>query len=343
MSAPLLPEDSSEPSLPPPSLTPATASGADGHASQWAARSAASITTRLGFFSLKLFSDVVELRSIGRAADRNHLAASAASKRISDMEDLFGTQLLYRMARGVEPTPAGYALYHHANSALKSLQQLSADLSEFARGMRGHVRTFANLTAVVQFLPSDLASFRRTHTDVRIDIEEQSTSAILDAVSSGMADIGIVAPVQPYPSALQFWHYRDVRLVLVVPPDHPLLTHQSVRFDQAVLFDFVGLAAGGGWDRLMTRSAGDYGLALRTGVRVRSYDAVSHMVSAGLGVSVLPAETADVYAQSLGLRIIKLDEPWADLPLHVCVRDYRALSAPARVFLHHLLDQKPAP
>lgn len=306
-----------------------------------ASRAAVPPITRLDFFSLKLFADVVELRNMTKAAERNYLAASAASKRISDLEEMFSTQLLYRLARGVEPTPAGYVLYRHAQSTLGGLRQLNAELSEYAQGVRGQIRVFASLAAVIQFLPDDLAKFRESHPDVRVDLQEQSTSDTLESVTSGLADIGIVSPVVEYPNALQFWHYRATRLVLVTPAVHPLAKRKSIKFFEALEHEFVSLTNGGGWDRLVTQAANAYNQIVRTRVRVGSYDAACHMVRAKLGISIVPGEIAAGYSKSLGIKMIRLDEPWAELSLDMCVRDYKTLAVPARLFIDHLLGRKP--
>ena len=76
---------------------------------------------RVDLTSLQLFVAVCELGSIGRAAEREFIAASAISKRLSDLEATLGTPLLYRHARGVDLTPAGESLLHHARSVLFSL------------------------------------------------------------------------------------------------------------------------------------------------------------------------------------------------------------------------------
>jgi DNA-binding transcriptional LysR family regulator len=114
---------------------------------------------RIDLTSLQLFVAVCELGSIGRAAEREFIAASAISKRLSDLEATLGTPLLYRHARGVDLTPAGESLLHHARSVLYSLEKMQGELSEYADGVRGHVRVHANISAIVQFLPEDLGAF----------------------------------------------------------------------------------------------------------------------------------------------------------------------------------------
>ena len=71
-----------------------------------------SFARRMDLTSLQLFVAVCELGSIGRAAEREFIAASAVSKRLSDLEATLETPLLYRHTRGVDLTPAGESLLH---------------------------------------------------------------------------------------------------------------------------------------------------------------------------------------------------------------------------------------
>ena len=128
---------------------------------------------RIDLTSLQLFVAVCELGSIGRAAEREFIAASAVSKRLSDLEATLDTPLLYRHTRGVDLTPAGESLLHHARSVLFSLEKMQGELSEYADGVRGHVRVHANISAIVQFLPEDLGAFIAANMpQVKIDLEE---------------------------------------------------------------------------------------------------------------------------------------------------------------------------
>src|SRR5947208_10935378 len=150
-----------------------------------------SFVRKIDLTSLQLFVAVCELGSIGKAAEREFIAASAVSKRLSDLETAVGTPLLYRHARGVNLTPAGQSLLHHARAVLFGLEKMQAELSEYADGVRGHVRIHANISAIVQFLPEDLGAFSQEHPQVKIDLEEHLSTEVLRAVQEGAADLGI--------------------------------------------------------------------------------------------------------------------------------------------------------
>src|SRR5258708_27920256 len=127
---------------------------------------------RLDMESLRIFVAVIEEGSIAAAAARTHIVASAVSKRVSDLEEDAGTPLLYRHSRGVQPTPAGEALYHHAKRLSEHLQQISDELSEYSAGVRGHTPVFVNFTAMVQYLPGVLRPFLPPHPHVPVDIAQ---------------------------------------------------------------------------------------------------------------------------------------------------------------------------
>ena len=188
-------------------------------------------TRRIDLTSLQLFVAVCERGSIGKAAEQEFLATSAVSKRLSDLEATVGSSLLYRTARGATPTPAGQSLLHHARSVLFSLDKMQGELSEYADGVRGHVRVHANISAIVQFLPEDLGTFIRAHEQIKIDLEEHLSNEVIRAVHEGAADLGIChTGASSQTTDLQTRPYRQDHLALVVPSAPPTGRTQGARF-----------------------------------------------------------------------------------------------------------------
>jgi molybdate transport repressor ModE-like protein len=129
---------------------------------------------RFDLVDLRLFLLVVEAASITHGAARAGMALASASERIRLMEDSLGAPLLERNRRGVRATPAGSALVHHAQLVIQQLERMRAELSEYAEGLRGRVRLFANTTATAEFLPAALGPFLSLHPQIDIDLEERS-------------------------------------------------------------------------------------------------------------------------------------------------------------------------
>lgn len=192
---------------------------------------------------LELFVAVADAGSIARAAERSHTVASAVSKRISDLEEVFGCALIVRAAKGVELTPAGHALLVRARVLLHQATQLDDEMRRHASGSRGYVRVFANISSIVEFLPGALASFSAAHPDIHVQLEEHVSSAIAAAVADSSADFGILSEL-PLIDGLTMVPFRNDELVVVLQPDHPLARRQSLAFAEIADQPFVGLHAG---------------------------------------------------------------------------------------------------
>ncbi len=288
---------------------------------------------RIDLTSLQLFVAVCELGSIGRAAEREFIAASAISKRLSDLEATLNTTLLYRHARGVDLTPAGESLLHHARSVLYSLEKMQGELSEYADGVRGHVRVHANISAIVQFLPEDLGVFTRAHEAIKIDLEEHLSSEVLRAVQEGAADLGI-CHVADGSSELQSLPYRRDRLALIVPAGH----ETAVDFVATLDDDHVGLHTNSSIYVAMHQAALDAGRAIRLRIHVTGLDAMCRMIDNGLGVGVMPERAFDLLQAGIGSRLVRvaLNDAWAEREIRLVARDFSTLPVAARTLVNHL-------
>ena len=291
---------------------------------------------RIDLVSLSLFNLVARTGSISQGAELAMLAVGAASKRITDLEAAFGVSLLARHSRGVKLTPAGEALHLHVQRILGDVDQMSADLSDHAKGLMGVVRLWANTSAITQFLPGDLAGFARLQPGIRIELTEADSHEVVLAILDGRADLGIFADRTPS-LGLQTRLYRRDRLVLVVPPGHPLAGREQVAFAEAVDYDFVSLTQATSLAQRLALESGQLRKPLRIRIHVRSFDAMCQMVAAGLGIAVLPVAAARPLVQALGLRQIPLSDPWVERQLLLGARDLGALARPVRSLLDHLM------
>jgi len=296
-----------------------------------------SFARRIDLTSLQLFVAVCELGSIGRAAEREFIAASAVSKRLSDLEAALDTPLLYRHTRGVDLTPAGESLLHHARSVLFSLEKMQGELSEYADGVRGHVRIHANISAVIQFLPEDLGRFVQHHPEVKIDLEEHLSTEVLRAVQEGAADLGICNTGVLSPGhELQVRPYRQDHLVLIVPRKHPLARRKAVAFEETLDCDHVGLHSNSSVYLAMRDAAASVGRTIRLRIRVTGLDAMCRMIHNGLGVGVMPLRAFELMHGVGDLECVRLSDAWASRSIDLVARDFSTLPVTGRLLVQHL-------
>ena len=113
---------------------------------------------------------------------------------------------------------------------------------------------------------------------------------------------------------------------------------KKVAFAEAVDYDFVSLAQATSLAQRLELESRQMSKPLRIRIQVRSFDAMCQMVSAGLGIAVLPMAAAQPMEQALGLRLIELSDDRVARELMLGARDLGALARPVRYLLDHLVS-----
>ena len=290
---------------------------------------------RFDLVDLRLFVAVAEARSITHGAVSANLALASASERIRGLEDALGVVLLKRGRRGVVLTAAGESLLGHARVVLHDVEVLRGDLAGYARGVKASVHLLANTSGLAEHLPKALAVFLRDNPHVNVDVEERESGDIAQAIAAGAADIGLAIDLA-LPEGIVRFPFCDDRLVLVVSRHDELAGRRQVGFAEVLGRDFVGLASAAALQGHLAAQAARLGARLTFRARLKDFDAVCRMVSAGIGVAIVPEAAARRCARSVKIKAVRLRDPWAVRRLAICVRDIETLSRPARQLVEHL-------
>ncbi|UYA61394.1 LysR family transcriptional regulator [Pectobacterium colocasium] len=285
--------------------------------------------------SLRIFLQVAQTGSLTKAAEKFHITLSALSKRIAELERTVDCALFVRMPRGLALTPAGKELVNLASNVLSNVERMASEMNDYAVGVRGHVHMWANTSAVIQFLPQDLASFLQTRPLIRINLEEKLSKTVVTALAMGEADIGIFAD-NVGSQGVEKIPYRQDKLVVLVPPQHPLSARSEVSFNDTLHYDYVGLNSGSSLLKQLRDASDELGRVLRLRVQLSSFDGICRMIEAGLGISVLPEGAIRPEVLGTGLRAINLTDEWASRQLWLGVKSGAILQPEVANLLTHL-------
>lgn len=279
--------------------------------------------------TVQLFIAVAETGGITRGAERLHLAPTAASRRILELEAQLGVALFERRPHGMGLTEAGRALLAHARGITHTVQRMQDDAAAFFGGDVGMVRVAAPKSAVIQFLPVDIQRCAAALPGVRIDLQEMNSQQVLQALRRGTVDVGIYEgslggvdlPTGPY---------REDRLVLVVARGHALARHKRARLQDVLDCDLIVLGEGSAISIQLERLAEEAGRVLRMRMRVGGFDSMMALVALNLGGGVVPEAIARELAS--GSRFVRLPiaEDWAGRRFVLCHRPPDLLSSAAR-------------
>ncbi len=292
---------------------------------------------RFDLVDLRLFVMVAESNSFTKGAEKVFLSVAAASLRIKSLEERLGAQLLYRNKRGVSLTRAGEVLLEHAFRVLNEIEQLQHEIQPFSQGVRGHVRLFANATAICEFMPEVLARFFETNPAITVDLQERLSAEIVHAVLEGIADIGVIS-ARVAADGLETLPYKKDQMVIVAPQSHPLAELRSVHFADALDYEFISLDSRSASYSYLQQEVEVLGRTMHKRIQVSSYDAMCRMVEAGVGVGVLPETTARRLSGLSQISIVQLLDEWATRELRICVRKQSELRPFARELIDFILQ-----
>lgn len=266
---------------------------------------------RFDLVSVRLAVACAQTGSLTGAAREAHLALAAASRRIRELEEALGSPLFERHARGLLPTAAGRVFVKHGLTLLQTLEQLGAELADLQQGIARHIRLCASTAAINQFLPPLLARYAALHPQLRVDLEEQVSEAVVATLREGRADLGVFVE-GPDVTGLVTQVFRHDELVLVLPRGHALAAGTTpLPFAEALDEDWISLNAGAAMLQKQQQTALAAGKPLRLRMQVRSFDAVCHLVASGLGIAVLPAAAALPIVRAMKLASRPLADDWA--------------------------------
>lgn len=294
-------------------------------------------TSHFDLNTLRLFIITADSGSLTRAAASASITLSAASKRIAEMERNIDCQLFIRHPRGMELTAAGQGLLRHARALLDSVNSMASELKDYARGAIGQVRIAANVSAVIQFLPEDLACFFLHNPGIRIYLEETLSEAVVNSVESGRVDIGIFAD-NVDATALRTYPWRKDRLVLLTPVSHPLAQHDDIWFEETLSWDYVALNQGSSLLRRITDAALSAGHLLKVNIQVTSFDAVCRMIQAGLGIGILPVGAITPALLGTSLKAINIRDDWGQRTLRLGIHPKKPLQPESEKLLQYLMS-----
>lgn len=290
---------------------------------------------RFDLVSLRLFMAVVDAGSLTAGADRFGISLAAASRRVIELEHHCGKALLQRSQRGVTATSEGQAVHRHVIELVANLERLALAVDDMHAGAGGHLRLWANPSALGGFLPAVLAAYAQRHPDVRIDLEDALSEDSVRAVAAGSAELAVIGDNTPREGLETFVCNID-EVVLITPPGHALAGAAAVPFERALDYDFVSLSRTSSLTRKLSAAAEAHGRNLRIRVQARSFDAMCRMVAAGLGVTVLPRTGASMYADALGLKVMALEGIDVQRRLLLAMRSRAALSPAASALVESI-------
>ncbi|MCX4956895.1 LysR family transcriptional regulator [Streptomyces virginiae] len=273
---------------------------------------------------LAYFVAVAEKQNFTRAAERVHISQSGISAQIRQLERELGAELFDRSARTATLTAAGAAALAPARAALAAAAAVGQAVGDVAGVIRGRITVGMVVGCTVTPLFEALAAFHRAHPGVEIALLEDNSDRLVQGVRAGTVDVALIGTATAAPAGLEALTLVSERLVVAVPPDHPLAHRRRVTLRDLADHPVICMPAGTGLRTVLDQACAAQRLQPVIALQAGAADAMADLAARGLGVAVLSESMAESYRDRLSARVI--DD--VDIPALLCLV-WRAAHGPA--------------
>jgi DNA-binding transcriptional LysR family regulator len=278
--------------------------------------------------TLKVFCDVVETRSFSTAASQNFVTQSAVSQQVRMLEERYGRRLLERARGNVQLTPAGEILYQVSKEIVQRYLEMEGRLQALANVIAGTVRVATVHSIGLYELSVPLKRYFKAYPQVHVHLEYSRSTKIYEDALKGNIDLGIVA----YPTrrpGITVVPFREDRLTLVCPPQHPLAHHRQVSVRKLQGEPMVGyerdIPTRKETDRMLRR----HGVEVRYVMELDNVETIKRVVEIGRGLAILPEPAVRPEVKARTLVAVQLSDEVFLRPLGIIHRQGKHFSPAA--------------
>ncbi|MFF4962363.1 LysR family transcriptional regulator [Streptomyces sp. NPDC001222] len=265
---------------------------------------------------LRSFRAVAEGTTVTDAAAEAHITQPALSRALNRLEDEVGAELLQRVGRVLQLTPAGRVFKEYVDAVLDSYDRGRRAVAEVVDPDAGLVSMAFLHTLGTWLVPRLVTGFRQTFPGVRFELSQDVEIGLAQHLLDATADLIITSKDPGHP--LIAWRRLMVEpLWLAVPARHRLAERRRVRLAEVADEAFIVLKPGHGLRGVTETLCRQAGFTPLVGFEGEEVETLRGLVAAGLGVSLVPASPDTATA---------LPQPSADLPIrYLKVTDVQAV------------------
>ncbi|SFW57238.1 DNA-binding transcriptional regulator OxyR [Luteibacter sp. UNCMF366Tsu5.1] len=252
---------------------------------------------------------LAEYRHFGRAAEASFVSQPTLSTQIRKLEDELGVALVERTPRKVLLTETGREIARRARAVLSQVDEIKSIAQRTRDPESGTIRLGIFPTLGPYLLPHVIPRLRERFPRLELLLREEKTEQVLHMLREGTLDAGILAlPV--HDDSLHTEFLFEEPFVLAVPSGHELAGRRSLHMDDLSQQNLLLLEDGHCLRDQALEVCHLAGAGERTGFRATSLETLRQMVSANVGITLLPAlAVKPPIAQSPNVALIEFEAP----------------------------------
>ncbi|MCA6121262.1 LysR family transcriptional regulator [Bradyrhizobium sp. WSM 1704] len=289
--------------------------------------------------SLRYFIEVADCGSIRQAAQRLHVAASAVSRQIANLEHDLQAELIERGPGGVTLTAAGVLVAEQGRSMFRGFDRIRSLVDDLKQLRRGRLDIFCVEGLATEFLPRAIAAFHNKYPDVSYQVITAPTDRIAEALLQDECDFGITINLAARPE-IKVVACRTEKVHAIVSRLHPLAARDSITLQEASGYPAAMLLGSFGVRQLLDQAFARCGVTPRQLMSSNSVAAIKGLVLEGAAIAFMSPSLIrrELEEGSLLAKAI-VTTPQTAYRLELCVHNKRHLSFAARAMLDALAQQ----
>ena len=283
---------------------------------------------------LRYFCAIVETGSFSRAAQQTHVSQPSLSQQIRKLEDELGARLFDRLGRSVRLTELGKTFLPRARAVLKELEAARSDVTERKATIGGPLAVGVIPTIAPYYLPRVLATFSAKFPQARVTVTEEITPLLLDRLRAGSVDVAIVAlPLHLRGHEFESFALLEEGLYAVLPKNHALAKKKEVELGDLREEPFLLLRDGHCFRETAVAACNRARISPQIVFESGQFSSILSMVSAGLGVSIVPAMAME---KREGCRFVSLADERASRKIGAAMLKGKSVTRVCEAFLRHV-------
>lgn len=286
---------------------------------------------------IKYFIEVAKREHVTEAAVALHVAQSAVSRQVFNLEAELGVDLFIREGRTVRLTPIGRIFLDHMEQAINVIDDATQVVEEYTDPDRGtiHVGFPSSLSTYV--LPTVISVFHEQYPDVKFQLHQGSYHNLKEAVIKGDINMALLGPIPTDRKKLKGTILFTENIIALLPISHPLAKEKSLKLNQLQNDPFILFPDGYILRAIIEDGCQQLGFKPKVVFEGQDIDAIKGLVSAGLGVSLVPEITLVDNLPRASVKVPIID-PNITRTVGVVIPTQRQLLPTEKVFYQFLKD-----
>ncbi|HWO98167.1 MAG TPA: LysR family transcriptional regulator [Bacillus sp. (in: firmicutes)] len=286
---------------------------------------------------LRYFIEVAKREHVSDAAVHLHVAQSAISRQIANLESELGVDLFERDGRNVKLTSIGKLFLTHTESALKAIDYAKQQIEEYLNPERGTIKIGFPTSLASHLLPTVISGFKDKYPNVAFQLRQGSYKFLIDAVKSREINLAFLGPVPMNDDDIEGHILFTENISALIPSNHRLADRQSIRLSDLRNDAFVLFPEGFILQKIVIDACKQAGFTPNISSEGEDLDAIKGLVSAGMGVTLLPEST--FYERTPRFTIkIPIEIPQVKRTVGLIVPKKRDLAPSERVFYQYVKE-----